>query len=725
MKHSSLYLTLLLALGCSSAGGDVCDYVDPFIGTAYTGHTFPNAAYPFGSMQPGPQSGNYSWDYCSGYVYDDSVIWGFSQNRLSGTGIPDLGDVLMMPYSSEKPRDGFRSSYRKENQNASPGYYSVLLEDNAVFAEMTCSEHVAMHHYDFRGPLRKVFLDLQSGQVSSEESYETRVLDSFIDFEDSRTISGWNLIRGWVERKLYYVIEFSSAIEDTTLVPGDRRNKAGKYLLDFGDTSGELLVKIAFSYVSIDGAKAAIEKEVPDWDFDAVRDAARECWKEYLSVASVDGDRDKKTAFYSSLYHLLIHPNNIADVDGSYCGADEIIHKSESGRYYSTLSQWDTFRAANPFYNLMFPNLMAGIVNSMLGHYDAIGFLPIWALCGKENYCMIGNHSVPAIVSACLCSLDGVDTERAYAAVKGSLTKPHYRSEWDIYDRYGYFPFDLIKEESVSRTLECGFDDWCAGKLAERLGYMEDSEFFFRRSEYYRNIYDSESGFFRGKDSKGGWRTDFDALALSHGGTSGGDYTEGNAWQYLWHLLQAPDVLMELLGGKEEFVSRLDSLFTNEQRARVTGFVGDVTGLIGQYAHGNEPSHHVIYLYTLAGRQDRTAELVREVFDRFYLNRPDGLCGNDDCGQMSAWYIFSAMGFYPLNPASGEYILGAPQMPRVSLSLPNGNTFTIIAQGLSDTNKYVKGVRLNGVPLEKSITHDQILSGGSLVFEMTSEKQFL
>ena len=412
----------------------------------------------------------------------------------------------------------------------------------------------------------------------------------------------------------------------------------------------------------------------------------------------------------------------MADIDGRYCGADGKIHESVSGKYFSTLSQWDTFRAADPFYTLMYPEIMTEIVNSMIGQYDAIGFLPIWALCGKENYCMIGNHSVPAVVSACLKGLDGIDVEKAYGAVRASLTERHWRGEWDIYDRYGYFPFDLIPEESVSRTLECGYDDWCAAQLAERLGHREEHELFSRRASYYRNLYDSETGLFRGRDSRGNWRTPFNMLALSHAGTSGGDYTEGNAIQYVWHVLQEPESLMELMGGKEIFVSRLDSLFTDDRTAEVTGFVGDVTGLIGQYAHGNEPSHHVAYLYALAGRPDRTAEVVREVFDKFYLNRPDGLCGNDDCGQMSAWYLFSAMGFYPVNPASGEYVLGAPQLPRVTLSLPNGNRFTVIAENLSGENKYVKSVTLDGEKLGTTISHGRILEGGRLVFEMTSEK---
>ena len=710
------------AVSCGNAGDkDVLGHVDPFIGTAYTGHTFPNAAFPFGAVQPGPQSGNFGWDWCSGFVYDDDLIWGFSQNRLSGTGIPDLGDILVTP-SSRMRGDDWRSGFDKAGQVAEPGYYSVELTDNAVFAEMTCTEHVALHRYVFRDSAAAVLLDLQSGQTSSEDSWHTRVLDSAVSFDGDRTVSGWNVIHGWVDRKLYYEITFSEPIAERRAVPGDPREHAGRYLLDFGGVR-ELMMKVSLSYVSVDNAAGNIEAEMPGWDFAKVRESASDTWKSLLTRVEAEGTPDRKTAFYTSLYHLLLQPNNVADTDGRYCGADGGVRTAECGRYSSTLSQWDTFRAADPFYELMFPEKTAEIVNSMILHSEAIGFLPIWALCGKENYCMIGNHSVPPVVSAALASLPGVDAERAYAAVRRSLTENHRRSEWDIYDRYGYFPFDLIKEESVSRTLECGYDDWCAAQLAKKLGHEEDYGMFMKRSEYWRNLFDPETRLFRGRDTEGNWRTPFDEYALSHGGTSGGDYTEGNARQYFYHVLQNPEALIGLLGGGDAFAARLDSLFTDEARAEVTGFVGDVTGLIGQYAHGNEPSHHIAYLYTLAGHPERTAEVVREVFDRFYLNSPDGLCGNDDCGQMSAWYIFSAMGFYPVNPVSGEYVLGAPQMDRIRLHLPNGRTFTMTAENLSEKNMYVKTASFNGQPLGKTISRDMILSGGELVFEMTSEKQ--
>jgi predicted alpha-1,2-mannosidase len=357
----------------------------------------------------------------------------------------------------------------------------------------------------------------------------------------------------------------------------------------------------------------------------------------------------------------------------------------------------------------------------MLLHAETYGILPVWALWGKETYCMIGNHGIPAVAEACMKDIPGIDQERAYKAVKQSLTGYNRKYDWAIYDRYGYFPFDLVKEESVSRTLECGFDDYCAAQLARKLHKMEDYEFFMKRSAYYKNLFDPESKLVRGKDLQGQWRAPFDPFALSHAGTAGGDYTEGNAWQYTWHVLHDVAGLVDLMGGKEHFAAKLDSLFLLNNQSESDGFTGDVTGLIGQYAQGNEPSHHVIYLYSMIERNDRTAELIREVFDKFYHPKPDGLCGNDDCGQMSAWYIFSAMGFYPVNPVSGEYITGAPQLPEATIHLSAGKTFTIEARNLSTVNKYVQSVTLNGKPLENFIVkHSDILKGGKLVYEMTA-----
>lgn len=701
----------------------VLQYVDPFVGTAYTGHTFPGATYPLGMMQPGPQTGNFEWKYCAGYKYEDPMIWGFTQNRLNGTGIPDMGDILMMPFSGS-PQQDFKSTFSKETEKASPGYYTVDLTDNSVNIALTTTPHVAMHRYRFKGENPGVYIDFQSGNTSSEDLYNTRVLYADVKAgADHKSIIGHMRVKHWVERDLFFVITFDKPFMSADTIRGDTKNKAPKIAYHFDSDAKELNVKIAFSMVSIDGAGRNLLAELNHWDFEKVKKEAENEWDKYLSRIHVEGTREQKKNFYTSMYHLLIQPNNIADVDGQYRGANDSVALSPIGTYYSTFSLWDTFRAAHPMYTILTPELVPDMVNTMLLHADTYGYLPIWALWGKEAYTMIGNHGVPPVVEACLKDFPGIDQERAFEAVKRSLTTDRHRKyDWKMYDRYGYFPFDLVKEESASRTLECGYDDYCAAQLAKKLNKTEDYNFFMKRSNYYKNLFDPGSKLVRAKDSKGQWRTPFDKYHLSHAGTAGGDYTEGNAWQYTWHVLQDVEGLIGMMGGKEAFATKLDSLFVLQTRAEATGFVGDVTGLIGQYAHGNEPSHHVIYLYSLAGKNARTAELVREVFDKFYKPKPDGLCGNDDCGQMSAWYMFSALGFYPVNTVSGDYVLGAPQLPKAAINLPGNKKFAVIANKLSEANKYVKSVKLNEVEITNSIiTHAQITEGGTLTFEMTDK----
>jgi len=724
MRKIPVILLLAMTACCYSTNKETktncCQFVDPFVGTAYTGHTFPGATYPFGFMQPGPQTGNFDWEYCAGYNYKDTLIWGFSQNRLNGTGIPDMGDILMMPFA-KTPGSDFKSSYIRATEKASPGYYRVELIDNAVDVEITCTPHVAMHHYIFKGEKPAVYIDFQNGSVSSEKQLNTRVFEADIHIEDSRTISGYQKVGGWVERRLFYVIKFDKPVVSKKTIQGDKRNKALKSIFYFNPGErNELNVKVAFSSVSVEGAKKNLEKELNHWNFEQVKNEARNTWERYLSRIRIEGSIDQKKNFYTSMYHLLIQPNNIADVDGQYRGVNDSISISPFGKYYSTFSLWDTFRAAHPLYDILVPEHVSDMVNTMLLHAETKGFLPVWALWGKENYCMIANHAVPVVVDACMKKFPGIDQEKAFKFIKKSLTENHFKSEWDVYDKYGYFPFDIIKEESVSKTMECCYDDYCAAQLARKLNKKEDYEFFLKRSESYKNLFDPQTRLMRGKDSNGRWRTPFDKFSLSHAGTAGGDYTEGNAWQYTWHVQQDVPGLEKLMGGKKAFVVKLDSLFFLESNAEKKGFTGDVTGLIGQYAQGNEPSHHVVYLYSMIGENWRTEELVRSIFDKFYQPRPDGLCGNDDCGQMSAWYIFSALGFYPVNPVSGEYVLGAPQIPKATITLQNGKTFSVVAAGLSGQNKYVQSVKLNGVELTGSIiTYRQILQGGKLVFEMT------
>ena len=647
---------------------------------------------------------------------------GFSQNHLNGTGCPDLGDILILPFCGDIQNGKYKSRYDKEHQKAYPGYYSVFLSDFEVKVELTATQRTAMHRYTFRkeGPAH-ILVDLQSGIISKDEQLRTHVIDAEMQLVDQHSIAGKNRVKMWVEREFFYVIKFDKpymAVEELQPQEGE---KAKRLLLSFDLKQGESVqVKVGLSTVSIEGAQEALEKENPDWNFEKVKTQAAEAWNNLLSRIDVSGTEEQKVNFYTSIYHLCIQPNNITDVDGRYKGPNDSILHSPIGEYYSTLSLWDTYRAAHPLYTLLVPEKVNGFVNSMLSHCDIQGYLPIWALWGKENHCMIGNHAIPVIVEAYLKGYKGFDPERAYEAIRKSSLESHPKSDWETYNQYGYYPFDLIPEESVSRTLESCYDDYCVAQMAKALGKKEDYDFFSKRARAYTSLFDPATKLMRGKDSQSKWRDPFDPFRLSHAGTSGGDYTEGNAWQYVWHVQHDVDSLIEMMGGNKAFAAKLDSLFWLENKTVNTGFVSDVTGLIGQYAHGNEPSHHVAYLYNYAGEPWKTQELVREIFDRFYLPVPDGLCGNDDCGQMSAWYLFSAMGFYPVDPISGEYIIGAPQLKEMVLRMEAGKNFTIRAENLSKENKYVKAVFLNGKELKRfRIFHHEITDGGILEFIMT------
>lgn len=729
-KSVLLLLTLLMAFACTQKESnsffmdesDLTQYVNPFIGTAFTGHTFPGATYPLGMIQTGPQTGNFTWEYCSGYFYEDSLIQGFTQNRLNGTGCVDLGDLLVQPFAGEK-RDNLDSHFEKSTEKASAGYYTVHLADNKVTAEMTASPHVAFHKYTYpNDESANLLIDFQSGLVWQDARIHTHVLENEVVFESDKVISGYTRRTEWVNRIYYFVVEFDKPFTVTEkLEPQSKFEKSERYILTF-DMEGDETVnmKIGMSSASIDGAKANLSAEVDHWDFDKVLQSAKDEWNKYLSKVQINGSNDDKVNFYTSLYHLYIQPNNIADVDGSYTGPNREVSKSESGKYYSTWSQWDIFRAGFPMYTILSPELIPNFINSMLDYSEQQGHLPIWSLWGQETYTMIGNHSIPMIVGAYLNGTKGFDAERAYNEIKKSITESkHPKSDWEVYDKYGYYPYDLIKLESVSRTLECGFDDYCAALMAKELGKDEDYDFFMKRSEYYKNLYDSESKAMRPKDSEGNWLSPFDPYELAHADSSiGGHYTEGNALQYTWHVMQDVEGLIEVLGGKESAGELLDYFFNTTQET--TGTLSDVTGLIGQYAHGNEPSHHIAYIYSYLDRPEETQRLVRQITTDFYKNKPDGLIGNDDCGQMSAWYMFSAMGFYPMNPVNGEFVLGAPQIEGAKISVGNGKWFTMEAKNLSEKNMYVEKVELNGEEYtEKYITYKDIMSGSSLVFYMT------
>jgi predicted alpha-1,2-mannosidase len=727
----TLYITIT-GIGCTSQNSDVMNgdedltkYVNPFIGTAFTGHTFPGATYPLGFMQPGPETGNFSWDYCSGYFYDDEKINGFSQNRLNGTGIVDFGDLLLQPFSGEK-REDLSSTFNKSTEVATPGFYSVVLTDNDVKVEVTTAPHVAFHRYTYNADKTAGLLaDFQSGLVWSKDRISTHVLENVVNFESDYIITGYTRRREWTERTYYFVIEFDKPIVSKELLEQrDPREKAPRYILNFDLGNDSVLnTKVAMSTTGIEGAKSNLAAEGKERSFDDVYKDAKKEWNRYLSKVSIEGTDEDKTNFYTALYHLYIQPNNIADVDGKYVGPNGKISQSPTGKFYSTLSQWDTFRAAFPMYTILSPEIINDLVNNMLEFSEQKGHLPIWALMGQETFTMIGNHSIPMVVDAYLKGFEGFDAERAYSEIKKSLTEgKHKNAGWEEYDKYGYYPYDLFKVESVSRSLENGFDDYCAAIMAKKLGKTEDYEFFMNRSGFYKNHYDNETKSMRPKDSKGEWLTPFDPYRLAHADSNiGGHYTEGNALQYTWHVLQDIPGLIELLGGKEEAGKVLDFLFTTEQES--TGTLSDVTGLIGQYAHGNEPSHHIAYIYMYLDRPEDTQRLIRQICKNFYQNKPDGLIGNDDCGQMSAWYMFSAMGFYPVNPVSGELVFGAPQLPKTTLNLDNGKTFTIDAINLSEENMYIEKIELNGsIYTEKFITYDDIMNGGELTFYMTSNQ---
>jgi len=716
-------LAFVAACTCPFKGHekDLTQYVNPFIGCAENGHTFPGACYPFGMIQASPDTGNCTWTYCSGYMYLDEKIWGFSQTHLNGTGCPDLGDVQLQPFTGALERENYHSAYKKESQKAKPGYYAVTLEDFGVDVELTASPRVAFHRYTYKSPApARLLVDLQYGIVSGKEALKSHILASDVTAEDAYTISGHNQARAWVTRHYYYVVKFDrpyAAIKQLAAQPGE---KAPRYVLDFDLKPGEALqVKVALSTVSVEGAKKNLAAEVPGWDFAGVHKQAKAAWNGLLARAEVEGSLEQKENFYTSLYHLFIQPNNIADVDGLYRGADDKVLAAPGKAYYSTLSLWDTYRAAHPLYTILTPERVDGFINTMVAHQKAQGYVPIWTLWGKENHCMIANHSVPVMADAYLKGFRGFDAEAAFQGIKTSLTVNHPKSDWDVYTKYGYLPFDIIKGESVSRTLEYVYDDYCAAQFAKALGKDADAAYFARRADNYKNVFCPETKFMRGRDSKGEWRTPFDPMKLNHGEHSGYDYTEGNAWQYTWHVQHDPEGLIKLIGGKEAAAEKLNTLFKLESKVEGSGFVLDVSGLIGQYAHGNEPSHHTAYLFDFAGAPWRTQEIIREIFDTQYKNKPDGLCGNDDCGQMSAWYIFSAMGFYPFNPCNDGYVFGAPQIGKVTLNLAKGKTFTVEAKGLSKENKYVQGITLNGKPCTGiKIAHADIMKGGALVFEM-------
>lgn len=679
---------------------DRLSLVDPFIGTDHTGHCFPGPSRPFGMVQPGPDNAAGGWSFASGYQYHAPRIIGFSQTRASGTGIPELGDLLLQPMLDV--RDDPSSSYDKLSESASPGYYGVTLSDNGCRVELTCGLRVACHRYRFA----------RSGRVHVlvDCDHRLRFLDGQLVIAadisvGARGVSGVVSSRNWAERTVGFALVFDHPVADWRELPRRQGQVAPRYILSFDIGDDRLLrAKVALSTIDADAAAANLA-EIPHWDFDRVLAEAQGEWAALLMRATIDAERQTQRIFFSALYHLCLHPSTISDADGRYRGPDGRIRRASGGAHYSTLSLWDTFRAAHPLYTLVTPERVDDFVLTMLDHHRAQGYLPIWTIWGAETWCMIGNPALPVIADAWARGFRGFDGTEALAAMVKTSTTDHRLADWGMFERYGYYPNDLVLNESVSRTLEAGIGDAATAHMARSLGETAIATRFGARAGAYRRLIDPETRLARGRDGAGHWRSPFDPLQATSPLGVPGDYTEANAWQYTWTpALHDPEGLIAAMGGRAAFTAMLDRFFTL-QGADVDLHQGQ-EGLIGQYAHGNEPSHHVAWLYALSERPARGPELVAEIARRFYADVPNGITGNDDCGQMSAWYILASLGFYPADAITGRWRLGIPLAAEAELA--NGRAPPLrIRRGGS-------GASLDGRELPRTVQHATLADGGSL-----------
>ncbi|MBR5384689.1 MAG: GH92 family glycosyl hydrolase [Bacteroidales bacterium] len=695
------------------------DYALPIVGTAFTGHTFPAAIRPFGMVSPGPDTGLGDWTHCSGYHYDDNSILGFSQTHMSGTGCPDMCDLMLIPVTggpkwepgtAGDPESGYRSRFSHENETASPGFYSVLLDDYGIRCEVTTTDRCPFYRFSYpQGANAGLLFDMTHGNDHATIAGEVRC-------DGDKAVQGFRHSRGFINDHVqYFYAEFSEAMTGSES-SGEGEGQAGTKLYVSFPEGKTILVKVGVSTVSEEAAKANLQAEIPDWDFDKVRADAKRVWDDALSMIQAKfGSEEEKQVFYTALYHSLIVPNLITDVDGGYRGWDKQEHKSPCGKLFTNYSLWDTYRALHPLLDLIAPERNVAFVNSMLERYKQIGSVPINEYGTCETYCMIGYHALPVISEAILLDLEGFDKELAFEAMK-AITEDRDRGV-GYYIDYGYIPCDLEKE-SVSQTLEYAFDDWCLAQAARKLGKDKEAETYLKRASCWRNLYDPSTGFMRGKMADGSWRTPFNPDFMTHEFMNIADYTEGNAWQYTFYVPHEIEEYVALAGGKEAFAAKLDEFFTRPVKAE-DNTVGDVTGLIGQYAQGNEPSHQAAYMFNYVGKPYRTQELVSRIKNELFSSAPDGLCGNDDCGQMSTWYIFSALGFYPVAPCSGELVIGSPSVKEAVLTLGNGKTFTVLAPEASRENCYIQEAKLNGKAIDKPvISVEDVLSGGTLEFTM-------
>ena len=712
---------LIAALGLASCAQPAADdnltrYVDPRIGTGGHGHVFVGANVPFGLVQLGPTSIPQEWDWTSGYHESDSTVIGFSHTHLSGTGIGDLFDVTVMPVvgevtcargTEEDPASGLWSYADRTKEVVHPGYYSVPLVRYGITAEMTATSRVGFHRYTFpAADDAAVIFDLENGGCW-DKATETHIEPS----GDSRLV-GWRYSTGWAkDQRVWFVAEFSR--------PFTSFEQVGEHYarVNFATAEGEqLMLKVALSPVSIEGAEANLAAELPGWDFDAAAAAADAAWNAQLAKVKVTTqDEVARRIFYTGLYHTMVAPSEFCDVNGDYRGADGAVHRNPGHTTYTTFSLWDTYRAAMPLMTILHPDRMPDIVNTMLAIADEQGRLPVWHLWGNETDCMVGNPGIPVVADAIVKGIGGFDRERAFEAIRRTAMNPDRGNGLRM--KYGYIPCDLFNE-AVAYDMEYALADGAAARAAEALGREEDARYFMERSHSYRNYFDPSTGFMRGRDSRRGWRTPFNPFASTH---RADDYCEGNAWQYTW--LAPHDVagLESCFGSRARMLGKLDSLFTVSSVIEGAETSPDISGLIGQYAHGNEPSHHILYLYTMLGQPWKTAEKVREVLTTLYHDQPDGLSGNEDVGQMSAWYILSSLGMYEVEPAGGRYWFGSPLFDRAEIAVPGG-TFTIVAENNSSENKYIRRVWLNGRPYTKPwIGHEEVMAGGELRFEMDDE----
>lgn len=726
MKHKYAFwfaLPLCMGLACTPAPQekveeDLIGYTNPMIGTDFTGNTYPGAQVPFGMVQLSPDNGLPGWDRISGYYYPDSTIAGFSHTHLSGTGAGDLYDISFMPvtnpYKTGAEPLGIYSSFSHNDESASAGYYRVLLKDYNINVELTATERCGIQRYTFPEAESSIFLNLKKAMNWDFTA------DSHIEIVDSCTIRGYRHSWGWSPKQyIYFQTRFSRPFDafqlDTTAITTKEKGRIGTAAVarfDFKTKQNEeILVTTALSGTSMEAAARNLEAEAPKDDFDFYMKQAQENWtKELAKIEVTSDDADKKTIFYTAMYHAMLAPTIYSDVDGSYFGPDGQVHQAEGWTNYSTFSLWDTYRASHPLFTYLQPERVSDMIQCFLHFYEQNGALPLWNLYGWETDMMIGYHAVPVIVDAYLKGIGDFDPVKALEACVTTANRDDYRSI-GFYKEKGYVASDH-ENWSMSKTMEYAYDDYCIARMAEAMGEKEIADEFYRRSQNYRNVFNPETSFMQPRDSKGNFIPNYDPEAYIE------DICESNGWQYYWSVAHDIDGLIELTGGEARFAERLDSMFTYEtaDKSKLPIFS---TGMIGQYAHGNEPGHHVIYLYNRVKQPWKTQQYAAQVMHTLYKNTPDGICGNEDCGQMSSWYVFSAMGFYPVDPISGQYEIGSPIFPEVKMYLANGKTFVVRAENVSDENIYIQSVTVNGQPYNKSyITHEMIMQGDTIHFVM-------